>query len=193
MNKTIKLSGSLVSQQKINLQWNAFEGWDSPVLRYRIFRMQGETMPSAPYDSVDAQTLSYQDDISSVNISDGRFTYWIQAVEDTGNSYGYAEIANSNRILLQQESKVYFPNAFMPDGVNNVFKPVFSFFGGTEYLLQIYNRWGQLIFETTDPSSGWNGTYKGDKVERGTYVYKFSYKNVFGETIEKKGTVSVVY
>ncbi len=192
-NKTIHLTGTLVSEQEVNLQWNAFEGWDAPVLRYRIYRMQGETMPAEAYDSVNAQTLTYTDNISNITIADGRFTYWITAVEDTGNGYGYRETAKSNRILLQQESKLYFPNAFAPNGINNTLKPVFTFFGGTEYLLQIYNRWGQLIFETKDPAKGWDGRYKGDYVERGVYIYKLSYKNVFGGTVEQRGTVTVVF
>jgi gliding motility-associated-like protein len=192
-NKTILLTGSLVSEQEVYLQWNAFEGWDAPVLRYRIYRMQGETTPAEAYDSVNAQTLSYTDNISDLTIADGRFTYWIEAVEDTGDTYGYRETVKSNRILLQQESKLYFPNAFAPKGTNNTFKPVFNFFGGKEYLLQIYNRWGQLIFETEDPAKGWDGTYKGNYVERGVYIYKLSYKNVFGGTVQKEGTVAVIF
>ncbi len=192
-NKTIHLSGSLINEQEVKLQWNAFEGWNTPVLRYRIYRMQGETMPAEAYDSINAQTLNYTDDISNMTIADGRFTYWIEAVEDTGNGYGYRETAKSNRILLQQESKLYFPNAFAPKGTNNTFKPVFSFFGGTEFIFQIYNRWGQLIFETKDPTEGWNGTYKGNYVERGVYVYKLSYKNVFGNTVQQRGTVTVIF
>ncbi len=189
---TIHLTGTFISAQKINLKWNAIEGWQPDVLRYRIYKMEGETYPANAYDSVDSHTFTYNDDISNINIADGRFTYWIQAVEDTGNAFGYEEIANSNRILLQQESKIYFPNAFRPNGINKIFRPLFTFFGGTEYLFQIYNRWGQLIFESHNPTEGWDGTYNGNKVETGVYIYLLSYKNVFGDTIQKRGTVSLI-
>ncbi len=193
VNKTIFLTGTLVSEQKVSLQWTAYEGWDEPVLYYRIYRMEGETYPGGPYDSVNGNTFTYDDDISSITIADGRFTYWVEAVQDSGNIYGFRETANSNRVLLQQESKLYFPNAFRPGGVNKTFKPVFTFFGGTDYLFQIYNRWGQLIFETNDPQTGWDGTYGGKPVTTDTYVYRLSYKNVFGETVLQKGTVTVLY
>ncbi len=192
VNKTIHLTGTLVSEQQVSLQWTAYEGWDEPVVKYRIYRMQGETYPSEAYDSVSGNTFSYDDDISGITIADGRFTYWVQAVQDSGNAYEYRETANSNRVLLQQESKLYFPNAFRPGGVNNLFKPVFNFFGGTDYLFQVYNRWGQKIFETDDPSEGWDGTYGGKPVSMDTYVYRLSYKNVFGETVIQRGTVTVV-
>ncbi|MCG8700909.1 MAG: gliding motility-associated C-terminal domain-containing protein, partial [Bacteroidales bacterium] len=60
--------------------------------------------------------------------------------------------------------------------------------------LQVFNKWGRLIFETTDFSVGWDGTYRnGNKAPAGVYVYQISYSN--GElNIDntKKGTVTLV-
>jgi len=64
--------------------------------------------------------------------------------------------------------QIYVPNAFSPngDGVNDVFKV-----SGTELVtqfhLQIFNRYGQIVFETTEKSKGWNGTIKNQPVETG--------------------------
>jgi len=71
----------------------------------------------------------------------------------------------------------YLPNAFTPngDGLNDEFKPVQRYDFVKTYRLYIYNRWGQLIFETSDINTGWDGTYKGKPVEQGTYVYKIVY------------------
>jgi len=71
----------------------------------------------------------------------------------------------------------YLPNAFTPngDGLNDEFKPVQRYDFVKTYHLYIYNRWGQLIFETTDINTGWDGTFKGEPVEQGTYVYKIVY------------------
>ncbi len=191
--KTIWLNGTIVSAGHVRLKWTAFQGWDAGVIRYRIYRMEGTTPPSYPIDSVEATTLTFDDNFASLSVADGRFTYWIQAVENSGNSYGYHETANSNRLLLLQESQVFFPNAFRPDGINNTFKPIFLFFGGTFYVFQIYNRWGQIIFESHNPEESWNGTYKGKNVEQGLYIYRLAYKNAYGISIEKKGSVTVLY
>jgi len=71
----------------------------------------------------------------------------------------------------------YLPNAFTPngDGLNDEFKPVQRYDFVKTYRLSIYNRWGQLIFETSDINTGWDGTYQGKPVEQGTYVYKIVY------------------
>ncbi|NOX84374.1 MAG: gliding motility-associated C-terminal domain-containing protein [Chlorobi bacterium] len=191
--KTIYLTGGNVDADHNYLKWNAFGGWGGGVKQYYIFRMTGGVDPTGPIDSVDAQTLEYTDDISSLPDSETQPVYWVQAVEDEGGEYGYREKARSNRIGAAPESEMFLPNAFKPNGITPEFKPVFRFFSGTEYLLQIYNRWGQLIFETHNPQEGWNGQYKGNPVSQGVYVYKLSYRNPDKSPVMKRGTVMVVY
>jgi len=191
--KTILLSGEIIDEQSNRLQWTALEGFELGVEKYYIFRMMGDQEPDFPIDSVDAQTFEFTDDYSSLGNVDGRFVYWVQAVEQAGNIYGYKAKANSNRLNLFLESQMYFANAFKPGGYNTEFKPVSRFFSGTAYLFQMYNRWGQLIFETTDPEAGWNGEYKGEIVEQGVYIYHVSYRDVYSESIVYRGTVTVIY
>ncbi len=71
----------------------------------------------------------------------------------------------------------YLPNAFTPngDGLNDEFKPVQRYDFVKTYHLSIYNRWGEMIFETGDIEKGWDGTYKGQLVQQGTYVYRIVY------------------
>ena len=93
--------------------------------------------------------------------------------------------------------ELYMPNAFTPnyDGHNDVFKP---FTGRTTlepYLLQIYNRWGQLIFSSSDPEKGWDGKFDGKHCDTGVYVYILNYRNgAEGSTeiISRKGTVILI-
>jgi gliding motility-associated-like protein len=77
----------------------------------------------------------------------------------------------------------YVPNTFTPDGnsVNGVFKPIFtSGFDPYNFRMLIYNRWGELIFETRDAEVGWEGTYgtgENAKIcQDGTYVWKIDFK-----------------
>jgi gliding motility-associated-like protein len=85
---------------------------------------------------------------------------------------------------------IYFPNAFTPnkDGLNDIFKPVIL---GRPliYKLTIYNRWGQQIFETTDPGQGWNGMIKNGEQESGTYIWTCTYQFNEQEKMIKKGVL----
>lgn len=70
----------------------------------------------------------------------------------------------------------YIPNSFTPDGdqYNQVFKPIFNeTFDENDYSMLIFNRWGQLVFETTKINEGWNGLFNDSKSsQEGTYTYK---------------------
>jgi gliding motility-associated-like protein len=75
----------------------------------------------------------------------------------------------------------YIPNSFTPDGdeFNNIFTPVFT--AGIDYHtyeMTIFNRWGEIVFETQDPQIGWDGSYgnQGLDVQLGVYTYKISFK-----------------
>jgi gliding motility-associated-like protein len=84
----------------------------------------------------------------------------------------------SQVILIKDELIFYVPNAFTPDGNshNEIFSPIFtSGFDPMTYTLLIYNRWGELIFESHDAKYGWHGTY-GDKiVQDGIYIWKIMF------------------
>ncbi len=66
---------------------------------------------------------------------------------------------------------MYLPTAFRPGGNTPEFKPVYRFYSGDNYLLQIYNRWGQLIFESNNPEQGWDGKFNGELCPAGAYVW----------------------
>ena len=78
-------------------------------------------------------------------------------------------------VQIFKEFYIYIPNAFIPDGdrFNEVFSG--SFIGVKEIKMEIYNRWGQMLFSSTDVNFEWDGTYKGKRVQNGTYVWKLTY------------------
>ena len=89
---------------------------------------------------------------------------------------------------------VFTPNAFTPNGFsgNETFKPVHecSF---NEYKFQIYNRWGERLFETYDPELSWDGVYKGEDCQQDVYVWVLFYvdkKTTKG--ISQRGTVTLL-
>ena len=76
-------------------------------------------------------------------------------------------------IQLIEPFSIYVPNAFTPDGnsVNNSFKPYINGIDIYHYTFTIYNRWGETLFVSHDPSVGWDGSYGGEIVESGVYIY----------------------
>jgi gliding motility-associated-like protein len=99
------------------------------------------------------------------------------------SSAGCTDTAYANLQMIE-ELIFYVPNTFTPDAdnYNPEFKPIF--YSGTnplEYSLTIYNRWGQLLFESKNRDFGWNGSYgQNSEVEMcqdGVYTWKISYSH----------------
>jgi gliding motility-associated-like protein len=91
-------------------------------------------------------------------------------------------------------SHLYVPNAFTPnnDGLNDVFRviPDGSF---DTILLQVFNRWGELVFESNHVNDGWDGNFKNHPQEIGTYVYHVvATDNETLQTIELKGNITLL-
>jgi gliding motility-associated-like protein len=103
-------------------------------------------------------------------------------------------------IQIEQDPIYYVPNAFTPNGseLNNIFLPVFSpSMILSSYQLQIFNRWGQTVFESRDPSKGWDGsvdTNEGASIAQdGMYTYKITFiESGFEKVFEVTGSVVVL-
>ncbi len=92
--------------------------------------------------------------------------------------------------------RLMLPDAFTPDGdgKNDVFKASYDC-SISNYLIRIYNRWGQLVFETNNPDSGWDGFFENSEQPIGTYVYYVEYTGIEGRTSEKrslKGALTLI-
>ena len=75
--------------------------------------------------------------------------------------------------------------------MNDVFTPYL--FGEIKYFhFQVFNRWGQTVFRSTTPGTGWDGSYKGLQQESSVFVWVCSYQLAGGETEQKRGTVTIV-
>ena len=85
-------------------------------------------------------------------------------------------------IEVQEDLIFYVPNTFTPDGdnYNETFQPIFtSGFDPYDFNLLIFNRWGEVIFESHNANIGWNGTYGGKIVKDGTYIWKIEFKTKY--------------
>ena len=94
------------------------------------------------------------------------------------------------------EVRYYLPNAFTPnsDSKNDEFVGVGLMEGATNFRMTIWNRWGEKIFETTDPGEGWNGrkNNSGRESPNGVYVVIVQFNEPRGERREIKGFATLI-
>ncbi|RMG92182.1 MAG: PKD domain-containing protein, partial [Chloroflexi bacterium] len=89
---------------------------------------------------------------------------------------------------------ILVPSAFSPnhDGHNDIFRIIRTLNIEKLITFEVYNRWGEKVFETDDPARGWDGTYREEPQEVGTYVYVIKAINRDNELIEVSGNVTLV-
>lgn len=108
------------------------------------------------------------------------------------NTYGCTDIATQN-IYVEPFSSFFMPTAFTPnnDGVNDEFLGRGYYSSLKDYSLVVYNRWGEILFQTNSPTEGWNGSKNnaGDQLPEGVYLYSVTYKNYLGRTISLRNYV----
>jgi gliding motility-associated-like protein len=99
----------------------------------------------------------------------------------------------SNEVEIVPPLSLYIPNSFTPngDGLNDTFGVAGE--GIKDFSIQIYNRWGQLVFQASDANNRWDGTYNGQKVPSGSYVFKVSAKDQTGKRELKEGQINIIF
>lgn len=195
MHRSIHLRGEASADSENHLYWNTYEGWE--VASYRVFRKLDGDAGFTEIATLPPASQNYTDDLTAYPDQMATVGYYIEAVamEQSETNIPIEElVSRSNRISLSRERDPIMPNAFNPKGINNMFGPAVAFYGEARpYLLQIYNRWGQLLFESGDANQGWDGSYNGRLVQPGVYVYLLNYEDVSGQSQSIRGTVTVVY
>lgn len=169
-----------------SLSWNEFkEGF---FVDYKIYRVINDLDPELIGD----RNFNYFDDNIEEYQNYTQFCYYVQALESGTPSDDYSQ---SNIVCVYLKPKVYIPEVFTPngDGINDEFKPMFSFIPNS-YVLKIFNRWGNTLFETSDYSKSWNGTEaNGNSAPTGAYIYYVKLTTENGQTFEQRGNVMVIY
>ena len=138
----------------------------SDVFQYYLYFSSEMNGTYSKVDSADAGNTSF----SYTNDTDGiSGCYFVTSIDFNGNE------SDSSNVFCANDCDGYtLPNVFTPngDGVNDVFRP-FPFNGIQSAEIKIFNRWGKLVFETTDPAILWDGTYmgKGKNVGEGIFYY----------------------
>ena len=137
-------------------------------------------------------------DLSNPNIADpiGLYHGEYDSITYKVLVYNEADCVDSANItvkIFKTDPKIFVPTAFTPnaDGKNDVIRPIAVGIDKIDYF-RIYNRWGQLVFSTTQNGHGWDGKIKGKA--QGTNVYVWIVKGVdfTGKVVTAKGTVTLI-
>jgi gliding motility-associated-like protein len=190
--RTVSLDTGSTENFQNSLSWNSYQQWPSGTSHYLIYRSVDGIYDPSPIAVIPGSDSAIADDVNELFSSEGDFCYYVVAYESPGNPFGFADSARSNEVCTKQKSGVYIPNAFRPEGVNSVFNPAESYTGLEGYSLEIYNRFGERIFETNDSAVGWNGSAKSHQCQTGVYVYHFKARNEKGLAVEKIGRVTLI-
>lgn len=135
------------------------------------FTNQSEGADSYYYYFDDGAHFSHDVDPShKYNTSGDHFVYMIASTSKGCTDTAY------QKIYIEPFS-VFIPNTFTPDGdeFNNLLTPK-MWLEPFEWDFRIYNRWGEMVFQSLDYEIGWDGTYKGVMAQEGTYTYTVRYK-----------------
>jgi len=186
--RTIHLHAELNGDSEVNLEWNEFVGWN--VDNYNIY-IQRQSAPTI-WTLLDHSTTSFdfKHDLSQEKPEEYVFKYRIEALEEDDRRKSY-----SNTVTVYRSFDM--PSAFNPNSTiseNTTFKPVVNYPNPNNYILEIYNRWGALIWKTENPAEGWKGENKSGKLQpMGVYVYLLQYEEPAGPLRTKRGTVTLIH
>jgi gliding motility-associated-like protein len=189
----IVLEGSN-DQDLIDLTWTPYAEWEGDMDYYELFRqIPGEAPIEINRTSTD---LTFTDDLSTFkqNLLTGEVCYYVVAHEKN-NPRNTNHTSQSMSWCTTLTPELNIANGFTPnnDGKNDFFGPNLLFLPD-KYLFVVFDRFGNRIFETTDPSRFWDGSVNGgQKAGEGVYRYYIRLTNTQGVTVEKDGSVTVLY
>ncbi|MCH1437979.1 MAG: gliding motility-associated C-terminal domain-containing protein [Flavobacteriales bacterium] len=170
------------------LHWNPYEDWEEGVRHYTLQYYNSDDSSYVNLKTLSNSTFEYTDQDLVKNGIDTSYCYRVVA-QSMSNNYSI-----SNDFCFVPSPKKYFPNAFTPDGdgVNDHYS--YSGLFGKAIEVNIYDRWGSLVFTSNDIDFVWDGTYNnsGKYCPMGTYIMEFELVG-FDGTVIRDQTSIVLY
>jgi len=169
------------------------------VLKYYIYFAGSE---DSGFELIDSTLSPFDTTYLHTNLSRLSGCYKVTAVDSVNN-----ETLDPEIVCVDTCRQYVLPSVFTPngDGQNDIFHPCDSTtaqelqekncppYKNVEKIdIKIYNRWGENIFHTNDPSAGWDGTYKGHMSQEAIYIYRLVAKNSDGGEIYRVGSVTLI-
>ncbi|MEA3496329.1 MAG: PKD domain-containing protein, partial [Bacteroidota bacterium] len=182
IGKTILLNIDIDEEDPL-LQWTAYKEWKDGISQYEVQLKDEELGIFKPIHFTN--DTFYKDTERDEN-------YWEYCYRIIAHRNGDGQLSYSNYVCTPTPFSLWVPNAFTPnDDPNN---PTFKVKGRfiTQYNIKIYNRWGDLVYESNDIDAPWDGTYRNKLLPKGEYFYTIYAKGTKGQTKLIHGTVLLI-
>lgn len=193
----------LTSTQENTLNWTPFviQSNNPNPIEYYIESIDGNNIAQTVDITTDtSQNVKQQiENLLDLTDANGEAKFVIKAKQIVnifinGSSIPISSDVSSNEYIFIMPAQIYIPTAFSPneDGNNDTFAAKGRYF--VEFNLEIYDRWGNVIFESQDLNTGWNGTASDGitPAPAGNYSFKVYALNSAGHKFEKIGTVKLI-
>ncbi len=181
----IWLRGTGSGETERQLNWTAFSGLDTTIdYTYTLQKLDPQNNVVRSIEL--GNTLSYLDNVIEEGFQNIGFR-----IRATSPLFPDKEMY-SNTIILEQRSGLYVPSAFSPngDGVNDLFFVQGRFLDN--FRLSVFNKWGELIYQSLNFTDQWDGTFRGKIVPTDVYVYVLEASDVNGKKFTRKGTITIL-
>ena len=180
--RPVFLRATETATNNYSFSWNNYQGWNvsDDVIRYTLQILNDDLQLQSEED------LSVNDFARNIAADPGR-NYRIVAFDQANNRSVF-----SNVIQLNQQPEIIVPSAFSPndDTVNDIFLPIVQ--EASAFRMQIFSRWGELIFISESIFEGWDGKYKRGFAPSGTYIYQISLTDENGRVIQQRGAFILI-
>jgi gliding motility-associated-like protein len=148
--------------------------------------------------------------VSDLNPTETKYTHLVENLYQTDGKFCYKVVVHYNFDTLTpvkdssfsmssqlacvlMRTVMWVPNAFKVNGYTPTFKPKMYFFSQQLFRMKIFNRWGQQIFETNDPNTGWNGIMSnGQAASEDSYIYHINFIGNDGVSVDKTGNFTLL-
>lgn len=180
----IRLSATLDGDNSVALNWSAYAGWQNGVASYVVEKYNAEGVLLGSVNAGTNTTLT--DDAGDLAVQ-----VYVYVVKANASDTGLGQ-AVSNPVTIIKEPNLYYPTAFTPndDNLNDIFKVFGQYI--TAFEMKILNRWGEVLYVTTNINEGWDGSYRGNKMPEGTYVFVAEITDLAGRTFNRSGSVHLI-
>jgi gliding motility-associated-like protein len=174
----------------VNPEVKAFAGRDTAVVIGQVLQFNasgGESYSWSPPTALSSTTIANPKAVYDGSIDSVRYKVVV------GDSIGCTDDATVLVKIFRTNPRIFVPTAFTPngDGKNEFVAPVAVGFTKIDYF-RIYNRWGQLVFETSINGKGWDGKIGGREQSSATYVWIVKGTDFTGKEVFEKGTVTLI-
>lgn len=187
--KSILLSQNYLNDEFYQLNWNPYSNWQNGLKEQQIqYRLNDNwnTKLISPASTLKFNLNDYLENYDSV-------CFRIYNVENK-SSINTESVSISNFLCFKKQGNYFFPKTINPtSNVNNLFRVFGTNLEFEETQMEIYNRWGEKIYQSKDIVSGWDFTRNNKPIEMGTYIYKIFIKDKNLFTHSFYGTILVIY